>query len=167
MRQRLGPRVNALFFKTATVRQEATVLIEQAVQQLREYRAGQRQHFDVATMVLAATPFQRQVWRTLTHIPYGQTVSYQQLAAKMNRPSAVRAVASAVAKNPLMEIVACHRVILSTGQTGQYRGGATMKARLLAMEKKSVNWGKTDGHDSRHCGASSRISFNCVPGFKQ
>ncbi|WP_282802097.1 methylated-DNA--[protein]-cysteine S-methyltransferase [Secundilactobacillus kimchicus] len=125
------------FLKTATVRQDATTLIEQAVQQLREYRAGQRQHFDVATTVLAATPFQRQVWRTLTHIPYGQTVSYQQLAAKMNHPSAVRAVASAIAKNPLMEIVACHRVILSTGQTGQYRGGATMKARLLAMEKKA------------------------------
>ncbi|WP_288530622.1 methylated-DNA--[protein]-cysteine S-methyltransferase [uncultured Secundilactobacillus sp.] len=124
------------FFKTATVSQDATELIEQAVQQLREYRAGQRQRFDVATTVLAATPFQRQVWRALTHIPYGQTISYQQLADKINRPNAVRAVASAVAKNPIMEIVACHRVILSTGQTGQYRGGAAMKKRLLAMEKK-------------------------------
>lgn len=85
---------------------------------------------------LAGTAFQWRVWQALLEIPPGQTVSYQQLARRVGRPRAVRAVASAVAANRAAVIVPCHRVIRSDGSLGGYRWGLPRKEELLAAERQ-------------------------------
>lgn len=93
---------------------------------------------DFATITLSMTTgsvFQQQVWQTLRKIPYGQTVSYRQVAEAIDRPSAYRAVARAIADNPLIIIVPCHRVVYSDGKLGGYVGGIERKQQLLRMEQ--------------------------------
>lgn len=85
-------------------------------------------------VLLLGTDLQYQVWQALTTISPGERVSYATLAQRVGRPSAVRAVASAVAANPLPIILPCHRVIRSDGCYGQYRGGAARKRKLLEAE---------------------------------
>lgn len=80
------------------------------------------------------TPFQLKVWEALLAIPVGQVSSYQDVANRLGKPSAVRAVASAIAKNPVALLIPCHRVIRSTGAISQYRWGASRKAALLLQE---------------------------------
>ncbi|WP_175265269.1 methylated-DNA--[protein]-cysteine S-methyltransferase, partial [Lacticaseibacillus nasuensis] len=75
----------------------------------------------------------------LQQIPYGATWTYGQLATAIGRPTAVRAVATAVGKNPAMVVVPCHRVIRSDGQIGQFRGGVAMKRALLVLEAGGVS----------------------------
>ncbi|EEI24313.1 methylated-DNA--[protein]-cysteine S-methyltransferase, partial [Lentilactobacillus hilgardii] len=77
-----------------------------------------------------------QVLDALRQIPYGETVTYKQLAETIGRPRAIRAVASAVAKNPFLIVIPCHRVIRSNGEIGEYRGGADAKESLLKFEKE-------------------------------
>jgi len=83
---------------------------------------------------IAGTPFQRRVWSALRQIPYGETRSYSELAETIGMPRAVRAVASACARNPVALVIPCHRVVQAGGKSGQYRWGAVRKARLLAQE---------------------------------
>lgn len=87
-----------------------------------------------ATFHLIGTPFRLAVWRALREIPAGERIGYAALAARMGRPAAVRAVASAVARNPVAFYVPCHRVVRSDGNTGQYRWGAARKRRMLDAE---------------------------------
>jgi AraC family transcriptional regulator, regulatory protein of adaptative response / methylated-DNA-[protein]-cysteine methyltransferase len=82
------------------------------------------------------TPFQQLVWAALRQIPPGQTVSYTELAQRIGQPSAVRAVASACAANPLAVAVPCHRVVRSDGGLSGYRWGVARKERLLAREAR-------------------------------
>jgi O-6-methylguanine DNA methyltransferase len=82
------------------------------------------------------TPFQLEVWRALLEIPFGRTISYSQLASRVGRPSAVRAVASAVARNPIAVLIPCHRVIHSDGSIGQYRWGSQRKREMIGWEKE-------------------------------
>ena len=103
--------------------------------QLTEYFDGRRLEFDLP-MVLNGTPFQRTVWEALREIPYGQTVSYGELARRIGRPAASRAVGSANGKNPIGVIVPCHRVIGSTGGLTGYGGGLERKRHLLAHERR-------------------------------
>lgn len=86
---------------------------------------------------LSGTPFQKDVWRALLKIPYGETRTYAQVAQMSGHPTAVRAVANAVGKNPLPPIIPCHRVIRSDGKIGGYsaKGGIKEKQRLLEQEK--------------------------------
>lgn len=84
---------------------------------------------------LAGTEFQYQVWQALTRIPRGEALSYAAFAQGMGRPRAIRAVASAVAANPLPVILPCHRVIRSDGRPGEYIGGTTRKRQLLEAEQ--------------------------------
>ena len=109
----------------------APVLKETATQ-LEEYFAGERQEFDVP-MELDGTPFQQEVWAELTRIPYGETISYGELARRVGRPSAPRAVGQANGRNPIPIIVPCHRVLASNG-IGGYGGGLKVKRALLAVE---------------------------------
>lgn len=81
------------------------------------------------------TPFQRQVWKALLEIPYAQLCSYQQIANRIGHPKAVRAVGSAIGKNPIPILIPCHRVIKKNGQLGNYTGGTHIKKRLLEVEK--------------------------------
>ncbi len=103
--------------------------------QLDEYFAGKRRQFDLA-LHPGGTPFQLEVWGALLAIPYGETVSYADIARRIRRPRAVRAVGAANGANPLAIIVPCHRVIGSHGDLVGYGGGLPAKRWLLAHERK-------------------------------
>jgi AraC family transcriptional regulator of adaptative response/methylated-DNA-[protein]-cysteine methyltransferase len=96
--------------------------------------AGREPHTELAFDV-RATAFQRQVWDALRKIPAGTTISYSALAKKIGRPSATRAVANAVAKNPVAVLIPCHRVVREDGTTGGYRWGNERKLELLDAER--------------------------------
>ncbi len=83
---------------------------------------------------LTGTPFQKQVWQFLKTIPSGKTYSYSDLAKAIGQPKAIRAVASACAKNQIAMIIPCHRIVPKSGGVGQYRWGAERKRKLLSME---------------------------------
>ena len=104
-----------------------------ARRQLAEYFAGARTEFDVA-MHLDGTAFQRTVWHALTEIPYGETISYGELARRIGRPDRARAVGAANGQNPIAVIVPCHRVIGANGKLVGYGGGLDNKRRLLELE---------------------------------
>ncbi len=106
-----------------------------AARELDEYFAGTRQAFDVP-LHPSGTPFQLEVWGALLAIPYGQTVSYADIARRIRRPRAVRAVGAANGANPLSIFVPCHRVIGSHGDLTGYGGGLPAKRWLLAHERK-------------------------------
>jgi methylated-DNA-[protein]-cysteine S-methyltransferase len=101
--------------------------------QLREYFAGRRKAFEVS-LALNGSPFERHVWRALRAIPYGETISYGELARDIGHPSAARAVGVANARNPIAVIVPCHRVIGASGALTGYGGGLERKRLLLELE---------------------------------
>jgi methylated-DNA-[protein]-cysteine S-methyltransferase len=103
------------------------------IAQLNDYFAGARTDFDLP-LELAGTDFQRRVWNALREIPYGDTVSYGELARRIGRPSAARAVGMANNRNPVAVIVPCHRVIGSGGSLTGYGGGLDRKRLLLDLE---------------------------------
>lgn len=105
--------------------------------QLREYFAGQRQQFDLS-YDLRGTEFQVRVWRELQKIPYGQTITYAELARRVGGTNYSRAVGGANNKNPIGIIVPCHRVIGSNGALVGYAGGLDMKRKLLQLEMGSL-----------------------------
>lgn len=107
----------------------------EAIAQLDEYFDGSRTEF-ILPLHLEGTPFQQTVWNALRDIPYGETISYGQLAERIGRPTAARAVGLANGKNPIGVIVPCHRVIGSTGSLTGYGGGLERKQHLLAHEQK-------------------------------
>ncbi len=109
-----------------------TPVLQQAVSQLEEYFAGDRTEFDIP-VAFDGTEFQRQVWTELCRIPYGETISYGELARRVGRPRGPRAVGQANGRNPIPIIVPCHRVVASDG-IGGYGGGLPMKRALLAVE---------------------------------
>jgi len=108
-----------------------------AIEQLREYFAGEREEFDLP-LVFDGTQFQLSVWRSLQKIPYGKTVSYLDLAKKIGNPKAVRAVGLANGCNPIPIIVPCHRVIGSDGSLTGFGGGLPTKQKLLALESRQL-----------------------------
>ena len=119
-------------------------VIQNTVDQLKEYFAGQRRDFDVPVK-LCGTEFQKQAWQELRHIPFGQTVSYAQQAQKLRRPKAVRAVGTANGNNPISIILPCHRVIGTNGSMTGYAGRVEVKETLLTLEQsieKKPNPGK-------------------------
>lgn len=107
--------------------------LDEVARQLDEYFAGKREQFQL-TLAAPGTPFQREVWHALQHIPYGTTCSYSELAEKIGRPRAVRAVGTANGANPISIIVPCHRVIGSNGTLTGYAGGIERKQLLLELE---------------------------------
>jgi len=101
--------------------------------QLSEYFAGQRIAFDVP-LGMNGNPFERRVWQALLEIPYGETVSYGEIARRVGQPSAARAVGLANGRNPIAVIVPCHRVIGADGSLTGYGGGLERKRLLLELE---------------------------------
>ena len=101
------------------------------------------QRNDIA-LDLHGTPFQMKVWAALRLIPFGHTASYRQIAIAIGKPTAVRAVASAIAHNPVAILVPCHRVIHSNGSVGQYHWGEELKRHLIQWEH-NIAYG-SDGH---------------------
>ncbi len=104
-----------------------------AIEQLDEYFAGRRRRFDLP-LAPRGTDFQRRVWRALSDIPYGKTISYGELARLIGKPSASRAVGLANGANPLPIVVPCHRVIGADGSLTGFGGGLPIKRKLLALE---------------------------------
>ena len=84
------------------------------------------------------TPFQRRVWAELTKIPKGHTITYKQLAKRVGKPLAVRAVGNAVGKNPMLETIPCHRVVRSDGKLGGYSGKGGVKRKLELLKKEGA-----------------------------
>jgi methylated-DNA-[protein]-cysteine S-methyltransferase len=105
--------------------------------QLQEYFAGSRRQFSLP-LDFKGTRFQKDVWEALLSIPFGETRSYGQLATKIGRASASRAVGAANGRNPISIIVPCHRVIGSSGKLTGFAGGLDAKATLLRLEKRDV-----------------------------
>jgi methylated-DNA-[protein]-cysteine S-methyltransferase len=110
----------------------------QATGQLEAYFAGDRTDFDLP-LALAGTPFQRRVWAALQDVPYGETITYGQLADQIQQPTAARAVGLANGRNPVGIIVPCHRIIGSTGSLTGYGGGLAVKQYLLAHERRVIS----------------------------
>jgi methylated-DNA-[protein]-cysteine S-methyltransferase len=103
------------------------------VRQINEYFRSKRRNFDL-DIELQGTPFQKQVWTELQRIPFGETISYRQLAERLGRPTATRAVGRANATNPISLIVPCHRVIGADGSLTGFGGGIDVKRSLLQHE---------------------------------
>lgn len=113
---------------------ENKAVLEPYVQQLEEYLQGLRKTFTLP-LHLRGTDFQQTVWRALNEIPHGETVSYSQIALKLDKANAVRAVGTAIGANPVLIVVPCHRVLGSNGALTGYRGGLANKEKLLVLEK--------------------------------
>jgi len=118
-------------------KEETTDVIETTRRQLDEYFHGERKHFDVP-LLLVGSDFQKQVWAELQNVRYGSTISYGELARRINKPSAVRAVANANGANAINIMVPCHRIIGSDGTLTGYRGGIPAKRYLLGLEQKAT-----------------------------
>lgn len=110
-----------------------TALLREAARQLEEYFEGTRRTFSLPLRP-AGTAFELAVWQALAGIPYGTTLSYQQLAAHIGKPTAARAVGRAVGRNPVWIILPCHRVVGACGKLTGYVGGLAMKRALLTLE---------------------------------
>jgi len=112
---------------------QARAHIAKAIRQIREYFSGRRTEFDLP-LDLHGTPNQQMVWQGLLEIPFGETLSYGELAGRIGSPGAARAVGTACGRNPVPVIVPCHRVIGSTGGLHGYGGGLWRKRLLLELE---------------------------------
>ncbi|MCM1153241.1 MAG: methylated-DNA--[protein]-cysteine S-methyltransferase [Muribaculum sp.] len=110
------------------------IIIDSVIIQLQKYFRGIIKSFRI-DYELKGTEFQKLVWKEISKIPYGQTVSYKSLAEKIGRPAAVRAVANACRLNPLCIIIPCHRVIGSNGDLTGYNGGLHIKEYMLRLER--------------------------------
>jgi methylated-DNA-[protein]-cysteine S-methyltransferase len=125
LRVRLGEMVEA----------PGHALLVETRRQLAEYFDGQRRAFDIP-LDMRGTPFQREVWQVLLNIPFGETRTYADIARKIGRPTAFRAVGAANGRNPVSIITPCHRAIGSDGLLHGFAGGLQAKKYLLALEKR-------------------------------
>jgi methylated-DNA-[protein]-cysteine S-methyltransferase len=109
----------------------------ETISQLHAYFAGELENFDLQ-LAPEGTPFQLGVWRSLCDIPYGETISYGELAGRIGNPKASRAVGLANGSNPIPIVIPCHRVIGSNGKLTGYGGGLPIKEKLLALERRQL-----------------------------
>lgn len=115
-------------------REPGNPVLREAATQITQYFAGTRATFDLPLDLQGGTPFQQSVWQALLAIPQGGTTSYGTLSRAIGRPQAVRAVATAIGRNPISIIVPCHRVIGANGTLTGYAGGLQRKSALLRLE---------------------------------
>lgn len=109
-------------------------ILEQACAEIREYWEGRRRSFNVPLDWGECSPFRHHVYRHLSSVPFGETLTYAELARRAGSPGAARAVGTACATNPLPLVVPCHRVVPASGGIGNYAGGREMKEILLRLE---------------------------------
>jgi methylated-DNA-[protein]-cysteine S-methyltransferase len=117
---------------------EDSTPLQPAIDQLRAYFAGQLEIFDLS-LSPEGTPFQKTVWRNLCDIPYGETISYGEIAHRIGNPKASRAVGLANGSNPIPIVIPCHRVIGANGKLTGYGGGLPIKQKLLALERRQLS----------------------------
>jgi methylated-DNA-[protein]-cysteine S-methyltransferase len=130
-------RLTRLGFGVPVAPQGDAGSVASAAIQLEQYFAGERTEFDL-DVELAGTDFERRVWAEVRAIPYGSTVTYAEIARRVGRPSASRAVGRANGHNPIAVIVPCHRVVGSDGSLTGYAGGIEMKRALLDLERHAA-----------------------------
>jgi methylated-DNA-[protein]-cysteine S-methyltransferase len=111
-------------------------VLSAALEQLREYFAGERTDFNLPLQVRRGSEFERAVWAAIAQIPYGETLSYGAIARAVGEPGGAQAVGHACNRNPLPVIVACHRVIGSDGKLVGFGGGLDRKRWLLSLEAR-------------------------------
>jgi methylated-DNA-[protein]-cysteine S-methyltransferase len=136
-------RLTRLGFGAPDAPQGDALATASAAIQLEQYFAGERTEFEL-DIEPAGTPFERRVWQEVRAIPYGETASYAQIARRIGRPSACRAVGRANGHNPIAVVVPCHRVVGSDGSLTGYAGGIEMKRALLDLERRVVGGGALD-----------------------
>ena len=112
-------------------------LLRRAGEQLTAYFKGRRRSFSLP-LAPVGTPFQQRIWAELQRIPYGETLSYSQLARRAGRPAAIRAAGAANGRNPISIVIPCHRVVGKDGSLTDYGGGLEKKAALLELEGAHV-----------------------------
>ncbi len=130
------------------MRDDSAAPFERTREQLVAYFAGRRTEFDLP-LRLEGTPFQRAVWAELLRIPYGAVVSYGEIATRLGKPGASRAVGLANGRNPVSIIVPCHRVIGASGKLTGYGGGLDRKQALLELEAQGVAGRLGEGRGAR------------------
>lgn len=111
--------------------------LRETILQLGAYFAGELENFNLP-LAPEGTPFQLEVWRRLCDIPYGETISYGELASRIGNPKACRAVGHANGSNPIPIVIPCHRVIGSNGKLTGFGGGLPIKEKLLALERRQL-----------------------------
>lgn len=116
--------------------EEENIVLSECKRQILEYFSGKRENFTIP-FCLTGTFFQQDVLRKLQDIPYGETKTYQQIAYSLGKEKAVRAVSKSIAKNPILLLIPCHRVIGKDGRLHGYSGGLEVKEKLLKLEKNS------------------------------
>lgn len=114
--------------------QQSSAVTNRAATELQEYFAGKRTSFDIPYR-LVGSAFQKRVWQASTHIPFGHTLTYQNVAMAIGKPSSFRAVGSAVAHNPLPILVPTHRIIASDGAVGDFADAPKVKRFLVDFER--------------------------------
>lgn len=115
------------------------------IELLEQYFTGVPVSFNKVPMDVGGTPFQQSVWRGLSQIPHGETWTYKEFANTIGKPSAIRAVSTAIGRNPLPIVLPCHRVVGSNGTLTGFRGGLQMKKDILALE--GISNLKVAGHE--------------------
>ncbi len=132
--QRSAQEVRQLLGDSISCAIRSPRLFGDLMERLRIYFSGCKAAFPDELDLSRATAFQREVWGVVRLIPYGKTKSYSWVAKQVGKPSVVRAVGQALARNPLPVIVPCHRVVTNSGKLGGYSGGVEMKRKLLQLE---------------------------------
>ena len=122
-------------------------VISQAISELREYFAGDLIEFTLP-LDLRGTPFQQRVWQAVYGVPYGETITYREIALQIDAPNAYRAVGAANGANPAAIVVPCHRIVGSDGKLHGYGGGLHQKQALLDMEAGRQTLQKSDASPS-------------------
>lgn len=128
-----GKIVRIHLVETIQNKVNTTTLLTKVKKQLQEYFTGNRKVFDLE-IDFTGTTFQKKVWSALLKIPYGETVSYQDIANRIGNPKAVRAVGGAIHRNPLLIVIPCHRVIGKNGDLTGFAYGMNAKRKLLELE---------------------------------
>lgn len=130
--------ISRVFFNKESVPQDIYIyesdLLKEAALQLKRYISGEIKSFSLPLRPIG-TPFMKEVWNLLCEIPYGETLTYKDMAEKLGKPNASRAIGLACARNPIPIFIPCHRVLGISGKLTGYIGGIEVKKNLLAIEK--------------------------------
>ena len=127
--------ISSINFRDIRLEEIYSKEVEKCIEQLKEYFDKKRKVFDVKLDISQGTEFQQEAWKALLDIPYGETRSYQEQAAAVKNPKAVRAIGGANHNNPISIIIPCYRVIGKNGKLTGYGGGLFRKEYLLDLEK--------------------------------
>ena len=114
-------------------------LAKKAANQLGEYFAGKRKHFELP-LRFSGTKFQEQIWKEIAKVPFGETATYKDLATRIGKPKASRAVGGAVGANPIGIIVGCHRILGSSGKLTGYSGGSGVPTKKKLLELEGISY---------------------------